>query len=115
MLSTETEQKRSTRGVRGARGINRIPKGLIAGRIKTPALVAPIEQFTDDVRAIKEAPLTKMSHTTLKYLKDAKVISGDQYAVYMVTQEKPEDRTIISEKNTIEHLNIKLLELYRKA
>jgi hypothetical protein len=44
-----------------------------------------------------------------------KAISGNQYAVYMASQEKPEDRKSISEKNTIEHLNLKLLELYEKV
>jgi hypothetical protein len=63
LISSETEQKRNTRG---ARGINRIPKGLMAGRIKTPPLVAPIEQLTDDYSAIKKAPMRKMSDITLK-------------------------------------------------
>lgn len=31
-----------------------------------------------------------------------------------MTQEKEENRKTISEKNTIEHLNLKLIELYEK-
>lgn len=100
---------------RGARENTRVPKGLQAGRIKTPALVAPIAYLEDDYRAIKKAPMRKMSNITLKYMKDKKAISGDQYAIYKTSQEKPEDRELIVLKNIVEHINLKLLELYEKA
>lgn len=113
MILNESEIKIGTRGTlrKGAK----VPKGLREGRLKKPPLKAPISHIEDDYRAIKKAPKRKMSDTTLKYLKDKKIISGDQYVNYRFCQEKPEDRTIISLQNTVEHINQKLLELYEKT
>ena len=112
LILNESEIKRSTRGDK--RG-SKVPKGLRGDRIKKPPLKTPISHIEDDYRAIKKAPKRKMSGTTLKYLKDKKIISGDQYTIYNLSNDLPEDRKIISELNTVEHINLKLLELYENT
>lgn len=62
-MLNESEAKRDRRGTRGAKWV---PKGLQAGRIKTPALVAPIAHLEDDVRAIQKGCKGNMSDITLE-------------------------------------------------
>jgi hypothetical protein len=74
--------------------------------------VAPFPVIEDDIRAIRKDPTRKMSELTLRYLKGRKIISSEQYSVYRWAHNCPKDRTIITEKNIIEHVNLKLTELY---
>jgi hypothetical protein len=108
VILNESEMKRTARS---SRGRIKVPKGL-RKREPIPPLMAPIEQLTEDCIAIQKNSKKKMSSATLNYLKNKGIISGDQYIIYCIAQDKPEDRKIISELNTIEHINLKLLELY---
>ena len=111
-MLNESEVKRDRRGV--SKGF-KLPKGLRPNRVKASPPIAPIEHITEDYNTIKKDNKRKMSETTLKYLKDTKAISGDQFAIYSISKDLPEDREVISEKNIIEHLNLKLIEFYEKT
>lgn len=111
LISSESEQKRSVRGVRG---INRIPKGLMANRLKAPPVVAPIQDLEDDVRAILKDKRKKVSTVVLRYMLDKRIIKGHLYTVYSGTSTFPEER-IMTEINVIADVNSKFLEMYDKT
>ena len=73
---------------------------------------SPIPKIEDDYLRVKRSPLLKMSDLTLRYLKFRKLISSEQFVLYNWAHDIPEDRTILTEKNIVEHLNLKLIGLY---
>jgi hypothetical protein len=66
----------------------------------------------DDYRKVKRDLKQKMSELTLKYLKEKRVLTHEQYFLYRPAAEKPEDRITITEKNIIAHINLKLINFY---
>lgn len=56
-----------------------------------------------------------MSAITLKFLRDHRIIKAEQYVIYSQVSERPEERTLITEKNVIEWVNSKLCRLYENA
>ncbi len=74
-----------------------------------------IGKIEDDYRLISKDKTKKMSAITLKYLRDHRIIKAEQYMIYSQTSERPEERTMVTEKNVIEWVNSKLLRTYENA
>jgi nicotinamide mononucleotide adenylyltransferase len=118
MINNESEKLRESRGPGRPKGSGKKMKPLLKLRSKRESYggeeveVAPVAKIEDDYKAIKKNPKLKMSVLSLKHLKDRKVISSDQFATYQWSHTLPEERTIITEKNVVEHVNLKLVSLY---
>lgn len=74
-----------------------------------------IGKAEDDYKLICKDKTKKMSAITLKYLRDHRIIKAEQYVIYSQVSERPEERTLITEKNVIEWVNSKLCRLYENA
>jgi hypothetical protein len=56
-----------------------------------------------------------MSVVTLKFLRDNRIIKAEQYVIYSQVSERPEEITMVIEKNVIDWVNSKLIRLYESA
>lgn len=74
-----------------------------------------IGKVEDDYRLISKDRTKKMSAITLKFLRDHRIIKAEQYVIYSQVSERPEERTLITERNVIEWVNNKLIYLYENA
>ena len=74
-----------------------------------------IGKIEDDYKLISKDKTKKMSAITLKYLRDHRIIKAEQYVIYSQVSERPEERTLVTEKNVIEWVNNKLCRLYESA
>ncbi|AKJ38586.1 hypothetical protein [Methanosarcina barkeri] len=63
--------------------------------------IALKEKSEDDYRLISKDKTKKMSAITLKYLRDHRIIKAKQYVLYSQISERPEERTMVIEKNVI--------------
>lgn len=75
-------------------------------------MVAPIPVIEADLLRLKKDNKQKMSALTLRYLKDKGIISSDQFVTYNWAHDIPKDRTIVTEKNVVEWVNLKFVGLY---
>lgn len=74
-----------------------------------------IGKIEDDYRLISKDKTKKMNAITLKYLRDHRIIKAEQYVLYSQISERPEERTMVIEKNVIVQVNSKLIGLYGSA
>jgi hypothetical protein len=77
--------------------------------------VAPLARIEDDYRAVKKDRNTKISELTLRYLLSRRIIKRHLFAGYMATHTRSEERKTLTEKNVINDVNNKLVELYESA
>ena len=76
--------------------------------------VTPIDRITEDYTAVIKNRRIKISEVVLRYLKDKRIIKGQLFAVYMIADDRPENRSLTI-TNVIEDVNMKFLEMYDKA
>lgn len=74
-----------------------------------------IGKIEDDYRLISKDKTKKMSVVTLKFLRDNRIIKAEQYVIYSQVSERPEEITMVIEKNVIDWVNSKLIRLYESA
>lgn len=70
------------------------------------------ETINDDVQMVLQFPRKKISNTTLKYLRDKKLITSWQYDVYRFTVSSPDERFLPSDIAVVKHVNELLIRHY---
>ena len=78
-----------------------------------PKILIPV--IEDEYRKVKRDPTQKIGELTLKYLRDHRIIKAEQYVLYRLISERPEERTMVIDRNVIEIVNEKLIFLYENA
>lgn len=78
-----------------------------------PKLLVPVIEA--EYRKVKRDPTQKIGELTLKYLRDHRIIKPEQYALYRLISPRPEEITMVIDRNIIEHVNNKLVWAYENA
>lgn len=78
----------------------------------TPSHRVLIPVIEDEYRKVKRDPTQKIGELTLKYLRDHRIIKAEQYVLYRLISERPEERTMVIDRSVIEHVNNKFIAYY---